>query len=117
MIKSSLRIELFFRVALAQARMVEVSPNWSVIVIPGFDDQGYLPAGVHVASLDEIAERFGNESELRQVEMDSIRWLVDLAFRAGVVRIILNGSCTCNGQFLPFELKPWVRFKLPFGFF
>jgi hypothetical protein len=61
-------------------------------VIPDFDEQGYLPPGVHGATLDEIAERFGRESELRQVEMESLRWLVDLARRAGVLRIVVNGS-------------------------
>src|SRR5436309_370047 len=61
-------------------------------MIPGFNDQGYLPPGVHGASLDEIEERFGQESELRQVQMESLRWLVDLARRAGVLRLVVNGS-------------------------
>ncbi len=61
-------------------------------MIPEFDDNGYLSPGIHPATLDEIAERFGRESELRQVEMESVRWLFDLASRAGIERIILNGS-------------------------
>jgi hypothetical protein len=61
-------------------------------MIPGFNAQGYLPPGVHGATLDEIAERFGQESELRQVQMESLRWLADLARRAGVLRIVVNGS-------------------------
>jgi hypothetical protein len=61
-------------------------------MIPAFDDQGYLPPGIHRATLDEIAERFGREAELRQVQMESLRWLVDLARRAGVSRIVVNGS-------------------------
>src|ERR1700736_2877953 len=60
--------------------------------IPRFDEQGYLSPGVHGASLDEIEARFGLESELRRVEMESLRWLVDLARRAGVLRIVVNGS-------------------------
>ena len=40
----------------------------------------------------EIETRFGRESELRRVQMESVRWMVDLAVRAGVQRIILNGS-------------------------
>src|SRR3954464_11461966 len=35
---------------------------------------------------------FGQESEVRRAQMESIRWLVDLATRAGVSRIVLNGS-------------------------
>jgi hypothetical protein len=61
-------------------------------MLPEFDDRGYLPAGVHAASLEEIETRFGCESEIRRVQMQSIRWLVDLAKRAGVVRLIINGS-------------------------
>lgn len=36
--------------------------------------------------------RFGRQSELRQVQMQSLRWLVELARRAGVRRLIINGS-------------------------
>ena len=61
-------------------------------VIPEFNDNGYLPPGIHPATLDEIATRFGVESELRRVQMQSLRWMVDLAWQAGVLRIVLNGS-------------------------
>jgi uncharacterized protein DUF6932 len=61
-------------------------------VIPELNDVGYLPPGVHLASLDEIAARFGQESEIRQAQMDSLRWLVDMAKKAGVERLIINGS-------------------------
>lgn len=65
-------------------------------MIPAFDNMGYLPAGVHLASLDEIDVRFGCNSELRRVQMESVRWLVDIAKRAGIVRIVLNGSFTTD---------------------
>jgi hypothetical protein len=61
-------------------------------MIPEMNANGYLPPGIHAASLDEIAARFGQEPELRRVQMESLRWLVDLAKRAGVERIIVNGS-------------------------
>jgi hypothetical protein len=61
-------------------------------MIPPFDDNGYLPLGVHRATLDEIVERFGRESEMREAQAESVRWLEDLAKRAGVARIVLNGS-------------------------
>jgi hypothetical protein len=61
-------------------------------VIPDFNEQGYLPPGVHGATVEEIAERFGRESELRRVQMESLRWLVDLARRAGVLSLIVDGS-------------------------
>ncbi len=61
-------------------------------MIPEFNDDGYLPPGIHPATLDEIASCFGQESEMRQAEMESLRWLVGLARRAGVQRIVVNGS-------------------------
>jgi hypothetical protein len=61
-------------------------------MIPEFNDDGYLPPRVHAATVDEIAVRFGQENELRQAQMESLRWLVDVAMRAGVQRIIVNGS-------------------------
>ena len=61
-------------------------------MIPPFDDSGFLPLGVHPATLAEIEARFGRESELRRGQMESVRCMVDLAARAGVQRIVLNGS-------------------------
>jgi len=34
-------------------------------MIPPFDERGHLPPGIHPATLDEIAERFGGERILR----------------------------------------------------
>jgi hypothetical protein len=62
------------------------------VMIPDFDDNGYLPAGIHPADLEEIEARFGHEPELRRVQMESLRWLIDLAKRVGVRRIVVNGS-------------------------
>jgi hypothetical protein len=61
-------------------------------MIPDFNDDGYLPPGIYRATLDEVAARFGQESEVRQVQMESLRWLVDLAKRAGGQRLVVNGS-------------------------
>ncbi len=61
-------------------------------MIPPFGENGYLPPGIHPATLNEVAARFGGGSEVRRVQMESIRWLVDLAHRAGVDRLVLNGS-------------------------
>jgi len=61
-------------------------------MIPPFEENGCLPPGVHPAMLDEIDDRFGQLSEIRRVQMESVQWMVDLAMRAGVERIVLNGS-------------------------
>lgn len=61
-------------------------------MIPHYNDDGYLPPGIHRATFEEINARFGLESELRRVQMESLRWLVDLAKRAGALRVVVNGS-------------------------
>lgn len=61
-------------------------------MIPDFDDLGRLPPGLHLATVAEIQALFGCQSEIRRVQMESVRWMVDLAVRAGVQRIVLNGS-------------------------
>jgi hypothetical protein len=61
-------------------------------MIPEFEESGYLPSGVHLATLAEIDAGFGQASELRRVQMESLRWMMELASKAGVQRIILNGS-------------------------
>jgi hypothetical protein len=45
-------------------------------MIPDCNNDGYLPPGIHEATLEEIETRFGRQSELRQVQMQSVRWLV-----------------------------------------
>jgi hypothetical protein len=61
-------------------------------MIPPFDDSGRLPPGIHPATLAEIDARLGQMSELRRVPMESVRWMINLARRAGVLRVIWNGS-------------------------
>jgi hypothetical protein len=61
-------------------------------MIPAFNDKGYLPPGIHPATLEEVAARFGQESNVRQVQLQSLRWLLELARRAGVQRLVVNGS-------------------------
>ncbi len=61
-------------------------------MIPAFTSTGVLPPGIHPATLAEIDARFGRQSEIRRAQMESIRWMIDLAAQAGVRRIVLNGS-------------------------
>jgi hypothetical protein len=61
-------------------------------LIPPFDDNGYLPAGIHGATTEEVVERFGRGSEERESQAQSLLWLVPICRRAGIARLILNGS-------------------------
>ncbi len=65
-------------------------------MIPAFEENGYLPPGVHRATIDEVEARFGREPELRRVQFESLRWLVDLARRAGAERLVISGSFTTD---------------------
>jgi hypothetical protein len=61
-------------------------------MIPGFQENGFLPPGIHPSTLAELAHRFGRQSELRRVQTESIGWLIELSTRAGVERVVINGS-------------------------
>ena len=61
-------------------------------VIPELDEHGNLPPGIHRATLAEVEERFGRSTEVRRAEIHSLHWLMDLAKRAGIERLIVNGS-------------------------
>ena len=61
-------------------------------LIPELDEHGNLPPGIHRATLAEVEQRFGKSTEVRRAEIQSLYWLVDLAKRAGIERLIVNGS-------------------------
>jgi hypothetical protein len=61
-------------------------------LIPPFDERGNLPPGVHSATLDEVIHRFGRGSDQREAQAQSLQWLVPLCRRAGVTRLLINGS-------------------------
>lgn len=61
-------------------------------MIPELDENGNLPPGIHRATLEEIEQRFGTTTEIRRAQMQSLYWLVDLAGKAGIERLIVNGS-------------------------
>jgi hypothetical protein len=61
-------------------------------MIPDFNDDGYLPPGVHHATLEEITARFGQEPEIRRAQAESLGWLLELAKRVGVRRLVVDGS-------------------------
>jgi len=57
--------------------------SWHTM-IPDFDKHGYLPAGIHRATLEEIEERFGRESELRGVVSARARALTERLYKSGM---------------------------------
>jgi hypothetical protein len=61
-------------------------------VLPAFDpDSGRLPTGEHVASWDEVVERFGWTERRRRLP-DGLAEAIELLAEAGCRTIWLNGS-------------------------
>jgi hypothetical protein len=65
-------------------------------LIPPLNEHGYLPAGVHPATLDEVIARFGRGSEQREAQGDSLRRLAPLCQQIGVTKLLINGSFVTN---------------------
>ena len=63
-------------------------------MIPDFDENGYLPSGIHLTTLDEVIARFGIGSDERIAQGQALRWLLPMCRRAGIIRWIINGSFT-----------------------
>lgn len=61
-------------------------------MIPDFNEHGNLPPGIHLATIDEVVERFGSGSPERDVEVREMTEFVEWAKRAGVRRLMINGS-------------------------
>jgi hypothetical protein len=61
-------------------------------MLPDFDDHGNLPPGIHRATIEEVAERFGQGSSIRRLEMRELADFAARARRAGARRLLVNGS-------------------------
>lgn len=61
-------------------------------MLPAFNEFGYLPPGIHIATIEEIVARFGTGSPEREVETLELTSFVDWARQADIKRLIVNGS-------------------------
>lgn len=62
-----------------------------LIMIPEFNDLGYLPAGIHKATIEEIDDRF-TYNKHRKLLMSGVKSLVKALKSAGCRRLYLDGS-------------------------
>jgi transcriptional regulator with XRE-family HTH domain len=60
-------------------------------VIPEFDPAGNLPAGIHEATWDELATRYGTTANRRRL-LDELKLALESLRNAGCRRAYLNGS-------------------------
>jgi hypothetical protein len=63
-----------------------------IVVLPPFDEFGNLPPGIHPCVMDELVSRFGSGSPEREVATEELVEFVAWARRAGIARVIINGS-------------------------
>jgi hypothetical protein len=61
-------------------------------LLPPFDDLGNLPPGIHSCDADELVTRFGTGSPEREIETQELLDFIAWARRAGIHRLIVNGS-------------------------
>jgi hypothetical protein len=61
-------------------------------MLPAFDEFGNLPPGIHRATIEDVVQRFGAGSPERDVEGQELLQFIEWARRAGVRRLVVNGS-------------------------
>jgi hypothetical protein len=60
--------------------------------IPSFRSDGFLPDGIHLATVTEIRERFGSMTARRRELMQRVDLWLELARMVGAKRLVLGGS-------------------------
>lgn len=66
--------------------------------IPDFEENGELPAGIHVATLLEVLEKFGTASEKRKFLVSGLKLVIKQFKQVGVQRIYVDGSFTSDKE-------------------
>jgi len=86
-------------------------------MIPKFNEKGYLPKGIHKATLNEIKQRFGRNSPKRKELFKGLQSLVQLLHKhQGTLKeLLLNGSFATNKE-LPGDLDCILVVKEDFDF-
>jgi hypothetical protein len=69
-------------------------------MLPPLDEYGNLPVGIHLCTTEELAARFGSGSEERATEMSELLLFIEAARKAGVRRLMVNGSFV-TGKLVP----------------
>ncbi|MBA3494943.1 MAG: hypothetical protein H0T87_12720 [Gammaproteobacteria bacterium] len=68
-------------------------------MLPPFNDKGDLPPGIHLSSMEEIANRLGTGSDARRRLLAKLRHLLELAERTGKLsRLLIFGSFVSNAE-------------------
>jgi len=69
--------------------------------LPDFDREGYLPPGIHAASLAEVLNRFGTASQAQSKQAELLRQVVEAAKAYVTIKRVLVW-----GSFVTAKLEP-----------
>lgn len=61
-------------------------------MLPPLNEYGFLPPDIHPCDMDELVAGFGFGSPEREVETQELIDFIAWARRAGIARVIVNGS-------------------------
>lgn len=69
-------------------------------MIPDFNENGYLPKGIHMATMNEIKQRFGISTPKRKDLFKGFKSLVNLLHKhkKKIKKLLLNGSFVTNKE-------------------
>jgi uncharacterized protein DUF6932 len=60
--------------------------------LPQLNENGYLPSGIHDASLDDLSERFGYSSRRQELLANLVRYLAELRQWPLAQAVLVDGS-------------------------
>ena len=64
--------------------------------IPNLTECGELPTGIHLATVEEVEQRFGRSSEKRKLLMSGVKRAITQFRKAHIQRIYIDGSFTTD---------------------
>ncbi len=82
--------------------------------IPAFRPDGYLPEGLHLATLEEIVRRFGTSTSRRRYLLSRLQRWVELARTVGALRLFVDGSFVTQKS-APGDIDTVVWLPIDFG--
>ena len=66
--------------------------------IPDLREDGELPGGVHIATIEEVEKSFGSSSSRRQILISGLKMAIDNFKKANIKRIYIDGSFTTDKE-------------------
>lgn len=66
--------------------------------IPELEENGELPAGIHIATIKEVEQKFGTSSARRKLLVSGLRTAIKQFEQVGVQRVYVDGSFTSDKE-------------------